>query len=47
MLAGGMVHILPWANSPLHRIPCTTSPFLPSIQARVQNPSREASALEG
>lgn len=34
MLAAGMVHILLWANSLLHRIPCVTSPFLPSIQAR-------------
>lgn len=34
MLAVGMVHILPWANSLLHRIPWVASPFLHSIQAR-------------
>lgn len=34
MLAAGLAHILPWANSFLHRIPCVASPFLPSIQAR-------------
>lgn len=26
MLAGGMVHILPWANSLLHRIPYFSLP---------------------
>lgn len=47
MLACGMVHIRPWANSLLHRIPSLHFPSYPASRLGVQNPSREASALEG
>lgn len=47
MLAGGMVSIRPWANSLLHRIPSLCLPSYPASRPGVQNPSREASALEG